>query len=227
MSPYLFLLVMEAFSALLKDNTTNSGFHYHDRCERMQISHVCFADDLFILSRADVASVGVIKRTLEEFGELSGLCPNPQKSSLFIAGTDARVAADISSLMQMDVKHLPVRYLGVPLIFGRLRQVDCEELKAKILKKVQHWHTKALSYAGRIQLIIAVLISIQRYWSRIFILPKQVIKDIDSILRKFFWSGPDLAKKTGHVAWVDVCMPKKEGGLGIPNIHVCNKANMA
>lgn len=59
MAPYLFLLVMEAFSGLLKANTVNSDFQYHDRCERPQITHVCFADDLFILSRADVASVGL------------------------------------------------------------------------------------------------------------------------------------------------------------------------
>lgn len=54
-----------------------------------------------------------------------------------------------------------------------------------------------------------------------------MIKDIDFILRNFFWSGPDLSKRVAKMAWVDVSVPKKEGGVGIPNIHMCNRANMA
>lgn len=76
-----------------------------------------------------------MKITLEEFGELSGMCPNPQKRSLFIAGTDASVAADISSLMQMEVKHLPVKYLGVPLISSRLRRWIVKSLRLKSSRK--------------------------------------------------------------------------------------------
>ena len=53
--------------------------------------------------------------------------------------------------------------------------------------------------------------------------PKLLLKDIDSILRKFLWSGPDM-RTTANVAWSEVCLPKKEGGLGIPNIFDCNMA---
>lgn len=76
-------------------------------------------------------------------------------------------------------------------------------------------------------MIISVLTRIQTYWCRIFILPKQVLKEIDAILRTFLWAGVSLRRFTPEVAWCDVYVPKKEGGLGIPNSLVANKALMA
>lgn len=126
----------------------------------------------------------------------------------------------------MEVKDLRVKCLGVPLIASRLRVNDCENLKAKNLKKVNSWQATYMSYAGSVQLIISVLSSIHVYWSRIFVLPKKILKDVDAILRKFLWSGTAMRRVTAKVAWGDICLPKKEGGLGIPNIYVVNKANI-
>lgn len=99
----------------------------------MHVSHVSFADDLFLLSTANIESVGVLKHTLNEFGQLSGLIPNLQKSSIFIAGVSSGVQTNICNLMGMEMKILPVKYLGVPLISSRLRYDDCVMLKERIL----------------------------------------------------------------------------------------------
>lgn len=136
------------------------------------------------------------------------------------------IKTDLIARLNMEVKELPIKYLGVPLISTRLKHSDCEELKAKMLKKVQSWHAKFLSYAGRVQLIIAVLSSIQTYWCRIFVLPKKIMKEVDAIMRTFLWSGASMRRATAKVAWSDVCTPKAEGGLGIPNMVVANRAYM-
>ena len=119
----------------------------------------------FLLSAANIESVGVLKHTLNEFGQLSGLIPNLQKSSsIFMAGVSSGVQTNICNLMGMEMKVLPVKYLGVPLISSRLRYDDCVVLKERILRRVTSWHAKVLSYAGgRVQLIISVLASIQSY----------------------------------------------------------------
>jgi len=44
-SPYLFVLVMKAFSGLLSDKIQQGHFKYHWRCQKRKISHLCFADD--------------------------------------------------------------------------------------------------------------------------------------------------------------------------------------
>ena len=150
-----------------------------------------------------------------------------QKSSVFIARTTDQVKEDICALMGISLQERPVKYLGVPLIFTRLKYGDCEELKNKILSKITSWHSKLLSYAGRIQLIISILSSIHNYWSRIFVLPKRILKDIDGVMRRFMWGGVDMRRTSARVAWSEVCLPKKGGGLGIPNIFYCNKASMA
>ena len=58
---------------------------------------------------------------------------------------------------------LPIKYLGAPLISTRLTTRDCRPLIEKITKRVESWTSKRLSYAGRLQLIIKVLFSIQGY----------------------------------------------------------------
>lgn len=49
LSPYLFILVMEGFTQLLKDKIRPSTFQFHDKCNTLSIASLAFADDLFIL----------------------------------------------------------------------------------------------------------------------------------------------------------------------------------
>jgi len=94
---------------------------------------------------------------------------------------------------------LPVRYLGVPLITKRLSAVDCVTLVAKFISRIESWLVKHLSFAGRLQLITSVLCSFHVFWSRVFILPKKVIKLIEQKLNRFLWSGKD-SKANAKVA---------------------------
>jgi len=87
LSPYLFVLSMEVFSRLMKEYTMKgSGFKFHYRCSRMNLTHLCFADDLLLFSDANLSTISIIKATLREFELLSGLKANPSKSSLFCSG---------------------------------------------------------------------------------------------------------------------------------------------
>lgn len=57
-----------------------------------------------------------------------------------------------------------------------------------------------------------------------------MLNDIDTVLKKFVWTGTDLKKFGAKVAWNEVYTPKKGGGgggdIGIKNIGVWNKACM-
>lgn len=57
-----------------------------------------------------------------------------------------------------------------------------------------------------------------------FLFPASTIYEIEKILRVFLWSGRELKKGNAKVKWDDVCMPKKEGGLGIKNLRTWNIA---
>jgi hypothetical protein len=146
-----------------------------------------------------VDSIHVIKNVLVEFEGLSGLRANPDKSLAFCAGISGRDKKTLLSLLQMSEGTLPVRYLGVPLITKRLSAVDCVTLVAKFISRIESWLVKHLSFAGRLQLITSVLCSFHVFWSRVFILPKKVIKLIEQKLNRFLWSGKD-SKANAKVA---------------------------
>ncbi|GKG12145.1 hypothetical protein Tco_0346382, partial [Tanacetum coccineum] len=55
-------------------------------------------------------------------------------------------------------------------------------------------------------------------------LPKTVVKEVNSILKRFLWSNGDYAKGKAKIAWKNVCRPKEYGGLGIKNIESWNEA---
>lgn len=69
-----------------------------------------------------------------------------------------------------------------------------------------------------------MLFTIQSYWSNHFLLPKAVIKAIQSILCRFLWKGTSLTPYGAKVAWHNITLPTEEGGLGIKNLLDWNKA---
>lgn len=78
---------MEGLSLLLEEaSVSNSLFSYHPKCSLIKLTHLCFADDLLIISAATLASVQCVLGALVDFEALSGLKANPSKSSVFIAG---------------------------------------------------------------------------------------------------------------------------------------------
>lgn len=96
----------------------------------------------------------------------------------------------------------------------------------KILHKIQHWSTRLLYYAGRIQLIKSVLFSICNYWMQIFPLPKKVILHIEALCRTFLWTGGDLISRKAPVAWNHVWDPVSAGGLNLLALLEWNKATI-
>jgi hypothetical protein len=52
-----------------------------------------------------------------------------------------------------------------------------------------------------------------------------VVKYIDKFRRHCIWRGANInAKKPPQVAWKSVCKPKAQGGLGVINLELQNKA---
>ncbi|XP_022040984.1 uncharacterized protein LOC110943550 [Helianthus annuus] len=228
-SPYLFTLVMEVLTASLQHMVKiDNSFKFHNKCERQQIINLCFADDLFIFAKGEIASARCIMKALDSFSKMSGLVPSVQKSTVFFSNVPSYVKSAILNLMPFKEGSLPVRYLGVPLISSRLLQKDCFVLVEKFENRIMHWRNKLLSFAGRLQLINSVLSSMHIYWSSVLTLPNRIIQKLEALMRNFLWSH-DTAFQKGRskVSWKAVCVPKLEGGLGIRRICDVNIALMA
>ncbi|GKA64593.1 RNA-directed DNA polymerase, eukaryota, reverse transcriptase zinc-binding domain protein [Tanacetum coccineum] len=99
LSLYLFTLVMEVFKLILHQEILRNGrFKYHHGCKELEITHLCFADDLLVLCHRDINSVQVIKDALKKFSAVSRLYPNLGKSTIFCGSMDK---CTIDSILQI------------------------------------------------------------------------------------------------------------------------------
>ncbi|GKF53843.1 putative reverse transcriptase domain, reverse transcriptase zinc-binding domain protein, partial [Tanacetum coccineum] len=225
MSPYIFTLVMEVLTLMLHRRAYDSDcFAYHRYCFKLNIVNLCFVDDLFLFANGDVASTRVIMDTLEEFKNASVLTPSLPKSIAYFCNVLNYVKLDILNVLPFEESNLPVKYLGVPLVPSRLLYKDCTKLMEKFRRRIRDWKNKSLSLAGRAQLIRFVLVSTHIYWALVFILPFGLMLELEQLMRGFLWCQGEIRKGKAKVAWEAVCLPKKEGGLGIHRLEAFNKA---
>lgn len=54
MSPYLFVIGMKYLQRETDQLALNGNFNFHVRCRKLGASHICFADELLMLCRADL-----------------------------------------------------------------------------------------------------------------------------------------------------------------------------
>ena len=107
---------------------------------------------------------------------------------------------------------------------GRAKKQGFTYIKERIWKKIQGWKVKLLSQAGREVLIKSVIQAIPTYSMSCFKLPKGLIKEIEIMIRKFWWGYSGDSKKVHWVKWERLCQGKDFGGLGFKEIEKFNEA---
>lgn len=63
---------------------TRSGFKFHRDCEGLNLSHLCFADDLFVFANGDANSIEKISKALKHFQEVSNAKSSKEFMSVFL-----------------------------------------------------------------------------------------------------------------------------------------------
>ena len=118
-----------------------------------------------------------------KFSHASGLEANLDKSNLYTAGVSGDKKDVLKQIVSVPSGSFPLKYLVVPLSTRKLFYHECKALIDKTLARVRLWLVKKLSYAIRLQLVTSILHGFQLYLCQIFILPKKVFKEIQSICR--------------------------------------------
>ncbi|XP_019225856.1 PREDICTED: uncharacterized protein LOC109207404 [Nicotiana attenuata] len=197
---------MEYLYRSLKQLRYIPDFNYHPRCNKMEIVHICFGDDLIMCCRADVISVKLMMKQFNHFSKVSGLKANLEKSSLYVAGVNSRLKNQILEEMQFSEGEIPFRYLGVPLSSKKITVQQCLPLVERMTARIRCWSTKYLAYSGRVQLIKGVLFEMQTYWAQ---------------------TGNHESSRGALVAWETLCKPYSAGGLNFIEFHTWNKAALS
>lgn len=176
-----------------------------------------------MFSRGDQESAAMLFDCFQMFSSVSGLIENQGKSTVYFGGVNEDIHEQILQYTGFKKGELPFKYLGIPLCTKKVSVNQCQSLIEKIVGRINTWTKKFLSYAGRLQLVQSILTSIQTFWSEIILLPKKVIQKVETICKRFLWTGNIQHKGKALVAWEKVCKPKSAGGLNIIETHTWNK----
>lgn len=84
-----------------------------------------------------------------------------------------------------------------------------------------------MSFAGRLTFTKAVLASIPIHTMSVISMPQATLDELDKVSRSFLWGSTREKRKQQLIAWKRVCVPKKEGGIGIRKAIDMNKALLA
>ncbi|KAL9840293.1 putative RNA-directed DNA polymerase [Arabidopsis thaliana] len=217
---------MNVLSCMLDKAAVEKKISYHPRCRNMNLTHLCFTDDIMVFSDGTSKSIQGTLAIFEKFAAMSGLKISLEKSTIFMAGISPNAKTSILQQFPFELGTLPVKYLGLPLLTKRMTQSDYLPLMEKIRARITSWTNRFLSFAGRLQLIKSVLSSITNFWLSVFRLPKACLQEIEKMFSAFLWSGPDLNTKKAKIAWSEVCKLKEEGGLGLKPLKEANEVSL-
>ncbi|XP_074288354.1 uncharacterized protein LOC141613514 [Silene latifolia] len=225
-------LIMQCVSSpsySLSLNGEVSGFFKGRRGLRQgdPLSSLLFAICLDYLSRLlgrDLTSISLKLRAFGTFSLASGLHMNNRKSNFYCNGVGDTIVQAIEIATGMRIASIPFKYLGIKIMPKRLGVLDCQCLVDKVTERIQRLGARKISYAGRVVLISSVLSSLHSYWAMIFMLPKMVLKKIESVCRAFLWYGNENKERPYLVAWNQIYQPKRKGGLGLKNLYQWNIA---
>jgi hypothetical protein len=170
-----------------------------------------FADDNTTGMLFEFESLSFLKNVLEDFGQISGLKCNVEKSSIMQVGRRDPVPDDIAGLgfriedsihiLGMDINH-------------DLSNLDSNftRVNNNFKKGVEHWTRFNLSLQGRINIIKSLLFSQILYLGSFLMPSQQQLTKLQNSLDDFALSGMNYGKKR-------ISLPREEGGMGLFNVE--------
>lgn len=147
-----------------------------------------YADDTVLFLENNLAKAKNLKHVLSCFENVSGMKINYTKSELVPIGMTSEEHIPFSNIFGCPVGDFPIKYLGIPLHYDKLRREDVQPLIDKILNRIAGWRGKLLSYKGRLVLIQACLASIPIYLLSFFKFPKWALDLINTQMAHCLWN---------------------------------------
>lgn len=149
LSPFLFIIAMEAFHVTLQEAKANSIFEgIQVGYDNVEVSHLQFADDALILGKWSLENAKNLCRVLRCFHMSSGLKVNFSKSKFFGIGVSVDDTNNFASFLNFQPSSLPCMYLGLPIGANMNKGLNWKPIIDKFHNRLSSWKAKTLSYGG-------------------------------------------------------------------------------
>ncbi|XP_024156414.1 uncharacterized protein LOC112164456 [Rosa chinensis] len=197
LSPYLFLIGAEGFSALLK--------------QKQSVGLLPGIGDVF-------ETYGRASGQLINFSK---------SSVVFSKNVPVEVQEEVSDFLGVEVVASHDKYLGLPTYVGCKKTLTFHYIKDRLAKKLTGWQGKLLSGVGKDILIRVVAQALPTYAMSVFQLTQSFCEDLEQMCARFWWGSTLDKRKIHWKKWDALCNPKEEGGLGFRSLSNFNTAMLA
>ena len=185
-SPYLFVIGMEALSLLIQravEGNFLSGSRVAIRGgEGEVISHLFYADDTLLLCEPNKDQMKFLSWTLMWFEAMSGLRINLNKSEIILVGPVDNVVK-LALELGCGIGSFPTSYLGLPLGASHKATRVWDSVEERFRNRLTSWKMQYISKGGRITLIHNTLSSLPIYHLSLFRMPQKICTRLERIQR--------------------------------------------
>ena len=214
-SPLAFILAIELLAIKVRDSGTIKGLSLvsgmnNDILEIIKVA--LYADDLtlFLTDETDLKNALSI---LNDFKKVSGLSLNVSKcEAMWIGSNKYRHDSFCGFRWKSKIKILGT-YFNIEKNASEIEE-NYRERMSNIKRIISIWEKRNLSIFGKIIVIKTFLISQLIYFMQAFIIPDNVLVEINRILFRFVWKKKDNNKKAFEKVKRNVlCSDYDQGGL--------------
>lgn len=210
LSPLLYVLVAEVLACNIRGNSNVPSLSLPGLLSPLPCLSQ-YADDTSVIACSDQAIVSVFD-TYDLYERGSGSKLNLSKSTGLWLGpwngrSDSPVAIDWSSVK--------IKVLGVFLGPLDLEEDNWRPRLSAVENVLLSWHQRALSFRGKALVINALALSRIWYIASLIHMPSWVLRELNSLVCKFFWKGkPDLVSRAV------VVQPNCCGGFSVVDVNL-------
>jgi hypothetical protein len=219
LSPYLFLLVADCLSVLMRQYERQSliaGIRVSRRAP--SIAHLLFADDSLLFFKLDGEQAQHnIKDLLSLFEKGTGQQLSPAKCSVLVReGADLELVNKVKRILNVERADFDAKYLGLRMPKGQMKAGVFQTVEEKYV----NWNERLMSQAAKEVLIKSVAQALPTYMMSVFKLPLGLCKSMEKKTSAFWWGFTAGKRKTQWIPWKELIRPKSYGGLGFRDMHL-------
>lgn len=211
-SPSIFLLAIEPLACAIRANQNINGITV---CQHMFKINL-FADDILLTLTKPEQSIVHLLKLINDFGSFSGYKINWSKSETIPLNKHSHPA--ILATTPLVWKQQGMKYLGTVIKspIGNIFEMNGPKLLQTIKDDLRRWTNLPLSLWGRAEVLkMNVLPRLIFLFSSIPMkYPQSWFSDINKQFSLFLWK-----EKRPRISLRKLSIPRKMGGLGVPDIY--------
>lgn len=169
-----------------------------------------------------------MENILQRYPSISGQSINFNKSAItFYSNIKPESRAVVCEKLGVQENDSPVKYLGMPMSFGRNRHSIFGFLVERVEQKFQTWSAQSISKAHKVTLLKTAAQSIPNFWISLLLIPGEICEKIEKRMNAYWWGGGGESRGIRWMSWERLCEVKELGGFGFQSPSEFNVAMLA